>query len=82
VKLIAESTDRIVTLNGVPARVWEGTTESGVACFLFVTRIAVHKDEDASQFEAELQEQRPPSAESGGETFFVTDGHHGDGGTH
>jgi hypothetical protein len=40
-KLILENTSKIVELNGVPARVWEGKTESGIACHAFITRVAV-----------------------------------------
>jgi len=65
-KVTLESTTKIVTLEtptgAVPARVWEGFTESGIACQAFVTRIAVHKHDDSSQFERELEEQRAPSA--------------------
>jgi hypothetical protein len=63
-KLQIESTDRVVTIDGVPARVWEGTTESGIPCICFVTRVAVHNDHDSSQFARELLEQRPPSPEA------------------
>lgn len=62
-KITIESTTEIVTLNdSVQARVWEGETASGIKVQCLITRIAVHKSEDCSQFEAELQEQRPPSA--------------------
>lgn len=54
-----ESTTRIVELNGVPARVWQGKTARGVACHAYITRIAVEKELDASEFEAELQEHAP-----------------------
>ena len=57
------STEKIVELNGVPARVWEGVTESGIPVHCFITRIAVSKDQDTTQFEAELQEHAAPSAE-------------------
>ena len=57
------STTKVVTLNGVPARVWEGTTESGIQVHCFVTRIAVERDLDTTQFEKELQEHQPPSPE-------------------
>lgn len=60
-KVQLESTTKIVELNGVPARVWEGFTENGIAVHAFITRIAVHKNDDASQFEAELQEHAPPT---------------------
>ena len=58
-----ESTTKIVELNGVPARIWEGTTESGIRVHAFVTRIAAPEDADLTQFEAELKEQRKPSAD-------------------
>lgn len=56
-----ESTTKLVEVDGVPARIWEGQTESGIRVHAFITRIAVHKDDDASQFEAELKECLPPS---------------------
>lgn len=57
------STEKIVHLNDIPARVWEGVTANGVKCHAFITRIAVHKDDDAREFEKELQEHTPPSAD-------------------
>jgi hypothetical protein len=59
-KIIIESTTKIVEINGVPARVWEGKTDSGIEVHCFITRIAVDKKADASQFEKELSECRPP----------------------
>jgi hypothetical protein len=68
VKITIESTSKLVELRtgagGVlPARVWEGQTESGVPVHCFITRIAVHKHRDTSQFDRELQEHRAPSAD-------------------
>lgn len=60
-KLTIESTSKLVTLDGVPARIWEGTTEGGIPVFCYVTRVAVHRGEDQAQFVAELgSEHRPP----------------------
>lgn len=56
------STTKIVELNGVPARIWEGETSTRISVHCFVTRIAVGEDEDCSQFEKELQEHEPPSS--------------------
>ena len=61
------NTTKIVELNGVPARVWEGETDSGIPVILFVTRIAVAKADDQAPFERELQSISPPSPEA--ETF-------------
>lgn len=61
-KITIESTTKIVEASGIQCRVWEGETESGVKIHCLIPRIAVHKDQDASQFERELQEQKPPSA--------------------
>lgn len=58
-----ESTDKVVTLNGVPARIWEGHTAKGISCHAYVTRIAVAEGDDASEFERELQEHRVVSEE-------------------
>lgn len=62
-KLTIESTTKTVTLNGVPARIWEGHTESGIPVYCYITRIAVKNDQDCTQFEKELVEHRRPSAE-------------------
>lgn len=63
VQVCLESTDKIVELNGVPARIWEGHTAAGVPCHAYVTRIAVSESEDSTQFEQELQHHRVPSVE-------------------
>jgi hypothetical protein len=60
-KIAIEATDKLTMFDGVPVRMWEGVTERGTRCKVFVHRIAVHNDEDSSQFEAELAEQLPPA---------------------
>jgi hypothetical protein len=62
-KIIIESTTKKVTLNGVPARIWEGKTAIGIPVHCYVTRIAVKNDQDVSEFERELQEHKAPSPE-------------------
>lgn len=62
-KVTLEATSKVVTLNGVPARIWEGQTEKGIPVHAFVTRIAVARDQDSSEFERDLQETRTPSVE-------------------
>lgn len=65
-KITIENTSKIVELDGVPARLWTGATETGIPVVCFVTRIAVNGAEsDAAheQFRRELLEQIPPSPE-------------------
>lgn len=73
-KITIESTDKIVELAhmagigpdgkcNLTCRVWEGQTENGVKVHCFIPRIAAKDDQDLSQFERELQEQRPASAD-------------------
>jgi hypothetical protein len=66
-KLIIESTQKIVTLDTgagqIPARVWEGHTDSGIPVHCFITRVAVADNLPSEQFERELQQQQAPSAE-------------------
>lgn len=57
------NTTKIVTINGVPARVWEGCTASGIGVVTFITRIAVALEDDQSEFMAELEAATTPSAE-------------------
>jgi hypothetical protein len=66
--LTIHNTTKVVDLysgpgNSVPARIWEGFTESGIPVHCYITRVAVKHDEDTSEFERELEEQRPPSAD-------------------
>lgn len=59
-----KNTDKIIQINGVPARLWEGTTESGIKVHCFVTRIAIDKDESRiKEFEKELIETSSPFSE-------------------
>jgi hypothetical protein len=58
-----ESTEKIVTLNGVTARIWEGKTQKGIPIHCYITRIAVSKEEDSAEFDKDLQEHRAPSEE-------------------
>lgn len=65
-KITIENTSKIVELVGenggkIPARIWEGVTDSGIPVHCFITRIAVDKAADTEQFDRELQEQKPPS---------------------
>lgn len=61
-RITIESTSKVVQLNGVPARIWEGKTESGIPVHCYVARIATD-NKDTSEFERELQQHRAPSAE-------------------
>jgi hypothetical protein len=60
-KITLESTEQIVEVNGVPARVWSGKTERGIEIQALITRVAVRKEADCTQFEQELQEQPAPT---------------------
>jgi hypothetical protein len=62
-KVTLESTSKIVTLNGVQCRIWEGTTESGVQMHAFVMLVAAKEGQDLTQFERELKQMRTPSPE-------------------
>lgn len=62
-KITVESTTKIVELNRIQARVWEGTTETGIPVHVFITRIAAAESADQGEFQRELKECRPPSSE-------------------
>lgn len=59
-KLTIKATDKIIDVDGVECRLWEGETENGVSCYVFIHRIAVANDENQKQFERELTEKMPP----------------------
>lgn len=62
-KIEIESTSKIVALNGVAARIWEGKTASGIPVHCYVTRIAVAGAMNSHEFDRELQEHQAPSPE-------------------
>ena len=68
-KLTLTSTTKIVMLkpgplkDGIPARIWEGETETIIKVHAYITRVAVGKDENVEQFQKELRECEVPSAE-------------------
>ncbi len=51
-KIMMESTDYVLTVNGVECRVWNAVTENNTQCFVFVHRIAVANEESQEEFEA------------------------------
>lgn len=53
-EIIIKSTDMVTTVDGALARLWVGTTAKGIACGVYVTRLAVHEAADAAEFEKEL----------------------------
>ena len=65
-KITIHSTTKLVHLDGVPARVWEGVSESGVPVHCFITRLAPtipRDDPRQEEFIRELNEQEAPSVE-------------------
>jgi hypothetical protein len=57
------STSKIVTLNGVECRVWEGTTKGGIPCHAYIPRIAAREHLNLEEFERDLTEHQTPSLE-------------------
>lgn len=54
-------TTKIVTVNGVETRIWEGQTDKGVRLDAYIVRVRVSLLLDQSEFEASLQNAIPPS---------------------
>lgn len=70
-ELLIESTNKVSRIEGVPVRLWKGTTPAGVEVHVFIHRIAVPISVPAEVREAfakELQEQLPP-----GQFFHLRD---------
>jgi len=60
VKIAITSTDMVTDVNGVRVRVWNGITERGVKCRVFVHMLRTNADADVAEFEAELKAQPSP----------------------
>lgn len=59
-KATIQKTDQIVTVDGVQARVWNGVTEKGIPFTALIYRLGVKREDDAGEFERELQEMPAP----------------------
>lgn len=57
-----ESTDKIVTVgSALPARIWEGTTESGILFLAFITHLEPADPAQMAKFLAEMSDMKKPS---------------------
>jgi hypothetical protein len=66
-EITLRNTEEIVKVDGVRARIWQGTTSTGIEVVAFVTRLAVRDGQgnDAyDEFEKELREVTPPCADA------------------
>lgn len=55
-EMTIKNTDKIVEVNGVPARIWEGTSSRGTAVHAYITRVTLQRGGDETAFQRELQE--------------------------
>jgi hypothetical protein len=62
-KIHIEPTTKIVYLNGVQTRVWEGETDGGLPVHAFIARVAADCEADNTELVEALQECRVPSPE-------------------
>lgn len=63
-QIFLENTTRLIDVNGIKARLWEGETKSGIPIHCLIIRIAVNKEANQEEFERELKNVSPPSAAS------------------
>lgn len=62
-KIELESTDRIVQvsrpgdLKPIPARIWQGKTDTGIPVVCCIVAVAVADDQDQTQFQEELEKK-------------------------
>lgn len=59
-KIIMEPTTKLVDVNGVKTRLWQGHTENGIACHAYVALVGVDRSADTTDFERELREVAAP----------------------
>lgn len=53
-------TDKLTDIDGVRVRLWDGVTDGGVRCMVFVHRVIVAQAEDTAAFDEELTKQLAP----------------------
>lgn len=65
-KVTLEPTSLMVTVNGVPCRVWQGQTESGLQIHAHIALVGTDERAEAPELEAALQQVATPRAELAG----------------
>ena len=60
-QLMIEATSQVTTIDGVPVRLWNGVTEGGKQCQVYVHLISATDFGDTEEFDRELQEKMPPA---------------------
>lgn len=60
-KATMESTSKLITLNGLQLRVWEGTSEHGVQFVALVNQCAALSDVAQNQLIKELMQTKEPA---------------------
>lgn len=58
-----EPTEIFVTVGNAYCRVWNGITDEGVQCFLYIAQVAVRTEDDPKSLAAELLYVDSPIAE-------------------
>lgn len=61
-KITLEPTSKIIEIDGVPCRVWQGQSERGVKCHAHIALIGVDRADDSDEFDCELREVKTPRA--------------------
>lgn len=65
-QITIHNTTKITELNGIPCRIWEGETSSGIKVHAYITRVSVDVNEPEAVhdfFKTELMEMSAPSPE-------------------
>jgi len=60
-EITLHNTTKLTSINGVPARIWEGHTASGIPIHCYITRIAVNHLDNCTEFDQELEHASPPT---------------------
>lgn len=63
-KVTLESTDRLISVNGVPGRIWQGDTDSGIPVVALISLVGVRNGNPTEQFEKELREHVRPNKDA------------------
>lgn len=63
-RAILNSTTKIVKINGIKTRVWEGISESGIKMHAYIALVGIDKNEkNTEQFDRELEQMQDPSVD-------------------
>lgn len=62
-KITIESTTKVIFINNIATRIWEGETEDGTKIHCYISQIAANENVNVAKFYNDISNSKTPSPE-------------------